>query len=491
MQLIVLIHFILAMTEKVKTLLSDKAWARWTALVLVASMMFFAYMFVDVMSPLQSLIETQRGWSPEAFGYYAGAEYILNVLGFLVIAGIILDKMGIRFTGVLSASVMVVGACIKLYAISDLFQGTALEQWLGSWWTAMPGSAKLAAFGFMIFGCGCEMAGITVSKTLAKWFEGHEMALAMGLEMALARVGVFAIFTISPRLATWMGPATVVTPVAFCTVLLLIGLICYIVFTFMDTRLDKEMKALKESSPAEASSEEEFKVSDVGKILSSKLFWVIAMLCVLYYSAIFPFQRYATNMLQCNLHMDAQSAADIFRWFPIGAAALTPFLGYYLDKKGRGATMLILGAILMIACHLTFALVLPNAPYTWIALTAIIVLGISFSLVPASLWPSVPKIMDARYLGSAYSLIFWVQNIGLSLFPILIGKVLEATNPGVTDPLQYNYTVPMLLFASLGVLALIFGIWLKILNARHHYGLEEPNIKSDQAMEALVQEDDA
>ena len=468
------------MTQKVQTLLNDKMWARWLALILVALMMFFAYMFVDVMSPLQSLIETERGWSPEAFGYYAGAEYMLNVFGFLIVAGIILDKMGIRFTGVLSASVMFVGACIKLYAISDGFQDTMLCQWLGSWWVNMPGSAKLAAFGFMIFGCGCEMAGITVSKTLAKWFDGHEMALAMGLEMALARVGVFAIFTISPRLADWAGNGdmTVVTPVAFCTVLLLIGLICYIVFTFMDSRLDNEVKALKGSgSAASVSSDEEFKVSDVAKILSSKLFWVIAMLCVLYYSAIFPFQRYATNMLQCNLGMDAQSAADIFRWFPIGAAFLTPFLGYFLDRYGKGASMLMLGALLMIGCHLTFALVLPVYPETWLAFTAIVVLGVSFSLVPAALWPSVPKIMDKRYLGSAYSLIFWVQNIGLSLFPILIGYVLQKANPGVDDPMQYNYTVPMLLFASLGALALAFGVWLRILDSKHSYGLELPNIK--------------
>ena len=182
--------------EPGRRLLSDKAWARWTALALVASMMLFAYMFVDVMSPLQSLIQTQRGWSPDAFGYYAGAEYILNVFGFLILAGIILDKMGVRFTGTLSASLMVIGACIKLYGISQGFQGTVLEQWLSSWWVAMPGSAKLAALGFMIFGCGCEMAGITVSKALAKWFEGKEMALAMGLEMAIARIGVFFIFTI-------------------------------------------------------------------------------------------------------------------------------------------------------------------------------------------------------------------------------------------------------------------------------------------------------
>ncbi len=466
------------MTQKVQQFLNDKFWARWTALILVASMMFFGYMFVDVMSPLQSLIETQRGWSPDAFGYYAGAEYILNVFGFLIVAGIILDKMGVRFTGTLSASVMVVGACVKLYAVSDAFQGTGLEQWLDSWWTAMPGSAKLAAFGFMIFGCGCEMAGITVSKTLAKWFEGKEMALAMGLEMAIARLGVFAIFSLSPRLADAMGgEPTVVTPVAFCTVLLLIGLICYIVFTFMDSKLDKELGA---ANKKEDSSEEEFKLSDVGFILSSKLFWIIALLCVLYYSAIFPFQRYAANMLQCNLQISATQAADIFRWFPMGAVILTPLLGAFLDYKGKGATMLIVGAILMIACHLTFALLLPKYPSAGLAFTAIVILGISFSLVPAALWPSVPKIMDARFLGSAYSLIFWVQNIGLALFPILIGVVLTASNPGITDPMKYNYTAPMLLFASLGVFALIFGIWLKILDGKKHYGLEEPNIKSDE-----------
>lgn len=465
-----------AVVAPVRQLLSDKAWARWTALGLVASMMLFAYMFVDVMSPLQSLIQTQRGWSPDAFGYYAGAEYILNVFGFLILAGIILDKMGVRFTGTLSASLMVGGALIKLYAISDMFQGTALDLWLGSWWTVMPGSAKLAALGFMIFGCGCEMAGITVSKALAKWFEGKEMALAMGLEMAIARIGVFAIFSISPRLAEWGGGHTVVIPVAFCSALLCIGLLSFIVFTFMDAKLDREMGADKVK---EEESDEEFKLSDVGAIFGSRLFWIIALLCVLYYSAIFPFQRYAANMLQCNLGITETQASDIFRWFPIGAACLTPFLGWFLDHKGKGATMLILGAILMIVCHLTFAFVVPATKSELITYSAIVVLGISFSLVPAALWPSVPKVMDKRFLGSAYSLIFWVQNIGLAFVPIIIGSVLTSTNPGIDDPMMYDYTAPMCVFASLGVLALIFGIVLKAMDARHHYGLEKPNIAAD------------
>lgn len=296
------------MQTTAKIYLNDKTWARWTALILVASMMFFAYMFVDVISPIQTLIQNQLGWSSEAYGYYGGSEYLLNMFGFLILAGIILDKMGVRFTGTLSASVMLAGACIKLYAVSPWFAGSGLDQWLGSWWTAMPGSAKLASLGFMIFGCGCEMAGTTVSKAIAKWFKGKEMALAMGLEMAIARVGVFAIFSISPIIADKMG--SVVAPVAFCTVLLLIGLITYTVFTFMDKKLDSQTGVTAE----ESDPEEEFKFSDLGKILTSEAFWIVALLCVLYYSAIFPFQRYGANMLQCNLDgISAEEASNIFR----------------------------------------------------------------------------------------------------------------------------------------------------------------------------------
>ena len=535
------------MTQTIQRKLNDYAWARWGAMVLIALMMLFAHMFVDVISPLQEIIQTTHGWMPSVYGKFTGSEYLLNVCGFLIIAGIILDKMGIRFTGLTSAIVMIVGACIKFYAVSDWFTGTALEAWLNSWWVAMPGSAKLASLGFMIFGCGCEMAGITASKALAKWFEGKEMALAMGLEMALARVGVFAIFTISPRLAGEIDP-TVVKPVAFCTALLFIGLLCYSIFCIMDKKFDKQLGA----SAVQGDSEEEFKFSDVINIFKSKLFWIVAMLCVLYYSAIFPFQKFATNMLQSNLDLTPEAAADIFRWFPIGAACITPLLGWFLDKKGKGATMLILGALLMIVCHLTFALVLPAFPNKILAYAAIVVLGVSFSLVPASLWPSVPKIMDKRFLGSAYSLIFWIQNIGLSGIPMLIGWALEKTNPGIkeaiaktakeittnveavtgksevaenvkvaidsvadqivtgksvdagqvseaiggldatvaeqvtsaiqviadnTTVMTYNYTVPMLIFASLGGLALLFGLWLKVMDKRKGYGLELPNIK--------------
>lgn len=451
------------MTEAIQRKLNDSAAARWTALVLIALAMFFAYMFVDVMSPLQSLIESKlKGWDSGVFGTYAASEYILNVCGFLILAGIILDKCGVRFTGILSTSLMVIGASIKFIGISDWFQATAMCDWLNSWWTTLPGSAKMASFGFMVFGCGCEMAGITVSKAIAKWFKGKEMALAMGLEMAIARLGVFAVFSVSPKIATYFDNS-VVAPIAFCTVLLIIGLINFIVFSVMDAKLDKQLGETTTDEPTE-----EFKVSDLGRIFSSKMFWIVALLCVLYYSAIFPFQRYATNYLEVTLHIENEAAADLFRWFPILAMILTPVLGSFLDHKGKGATMLMLGSLIMIACHLSFALLLPIYPSKWFALLIIVVLGVSFSLVPAALWPSVPKIIDPVILGSAYSLIFWIQNIGLCFVPLIIGMTLKATG---------GYLVPMLIFASLGVLALILSFAIKAFDKKKGFGLEEPNIK--------------
>ena len=447
-----------------KKLLNDNGIIRWSALVLIALMMFFAYMFVDVLSPLSTLLETSKGWTAETYGTFCSSEYFLNVFAFfLIFAGIILDKMGIRFTGILSGAVMVIGASIKLYAISDLFTpDNALYQFLNSFWTSFPATAKLASVGFMIFGCGVEMAGVTVSKAIAKWFKGKEMALAMGLEMAIARLGVFAVFRLSPYLSTWANEAmpTVVTPVLFCTILLVIGLLTYTVFTFMDKKLDAQMGEAATDEP-----EEQFKVSDIGILFTSKTFLIVSGLCVLYYSAIFPFQKFATGMLEANLQMPTEEAAGLFSWFPIGAMFLTPFLGAFLDKKGKGASMLIIGAILMITCHLVFALVPLTKP---IAYSAIVLLGVSFSLVPAALWPSVPKLVEERYLGSAYSVIFWIQNIGLMAFPIIIGWSLDKTE---------GYTVPMLIFSSLGVLALLLGLWLKVEDKRKGYGLELPNIQ--------------
>lgn len=456
------------MTKAIQKKISDSAAARWTALVLLASAMLFAYMFVDVLSPLKSMLESNLGWNSVTYGTFTSSEYFLNVSGFLILAGIILDKMGVRFTAVLSGSVMVVGAAIKYYAVSEYFAGSGFEQALNSFWPSFPASAKLASLGFMIFGCGTEMAGVTVSKGIVKWFKGKELALAMGVEMAIARLGVAFVVLLSPRIAEMSGLESVARPVLFCTLLLIIGLLNFGIYALMDRKLERQEGESGEEP------EEPFKISDLGKLFTSKTFLIVSALCVLYYSAIFPFQKYAINMLECNLGLSAAQAGNIFFFFPLGAAAITPLLGTFLDRKGKGASMLMVGAILMTVCHLTFAVVPLTKP---IAYAAIILLGISFSLVPAALWPSVPKLVENRYLGSAYSIIFWIQNIGLCIFPILIGYALQVTNVGVTDPTQYNYMVPMLIFASLGVIAFFLGLWLKREDTKHHYGLEEPNIK--------------
>ncbi len=453
------------MSEKVNKLLNDSPAIRWTALVLIAMMMFFAYLFADILSPLKSTLENLRGWDSATFGTYAGGEYFLNVFCFfLIFAGIILDKMGVRFTGVLSASLMVVGAVIKYIGVSDWFQATEMCNWLNSWWVSFPGSAKMATLGFMIFGCGCEMAGTTVSKAIAKWFKGKEMAMAMGIEMAIARLGVFAAMWLSPAISKAF-PDTVGSPVLFGALLLCIGLISFSVFCVMDRKFDAQLAEVGQSDTSKA---DEFQVKDLGKIFSSKMFWIVSILCVLYYSGIFPFQKFATNFLEETLQVEADFAARLFSFFPILAMVLTPFLGIFLDRKGKGATMLMVGALIMVVCHLGFALVLPVYKATWLAVALILILGVSFSLVPAALWPSVPKIIDEKILGSAYCVIFWVQNIGLWGVPLLIGAVNKATG---------GYTVPMIIFASFGLIALLFTFLLKVEDKKKGYGLELPNIQ--------------
>ena len=541
------------MTQQIQKTLRDSAGMRWTALLLLALGMFCSYIFMDILSPIKDLMQETRGWDSTAFGTMQGSEVFLNVfVFFLIFAGIILDKMGVRFTAVLSGAVMLVGAVIKWYAVTDAFQGTGLDTWftnnlnyipgfdelgVSPFYEGMPGSAKLAACGFMIFGCGCEMAGITVSRGIVKWFKGREMALAMGSEMALARLGVATCMIFSPFFAKLGGNVSVSRSVAFGVVLLCIALIMFITYFFMDRKLDSQTGEAEEK-------DDPFRIKDLGQILTSSGFWLVALLCVLYYSAIFPFQKYAVNMLQCNLTLTEpaadsfwasssvtivqyvimlvvaaagfasnfmkdkmkkygllcvsilalitycymgymrQSAEAIFAVFPLLAVLITPILGSYVDHKGKAASMLVLGSLLLIGCHLTFAFILPMFSNSTVggvivAYATILVLGASFSLVPASLWPSVPKLVDAKIIGSAYALIFWIQNIGLWLFPMLIGKVLDSSNPGVTDPTKYDYTAPLVMLASLGVAALVLGLILKVVDRKKGLGLEMPNIASN------------
>jgi len=416
------------MTEKITKSLRESTTARWFALILVSTTMFVAYMFVDVLAPLKDLLEAKRGWSSENFGTVAGSEFVLNVfVFFLIFAGIILDKIGVRRSALLAGFLMILGASIKLYGVSEIFSPeSGLYKSLDGFslfglLDPLPASAVMACIGFMVFGCGVEMAGITVSKAIVKWFKGKELALAMGLEMAIARLGVFAVFRLSPYLADGQ---LITLPVAVCTLLLLIGFLTFLIYFFLDKKLDKQENI-------ELSPEDEFKISDLKTIFTSKTFLIVAGLCVLYYSAIFPFQKFAADMLSSRLEITAKEASDLFSFFPLGAMVLTPLLGFFLDTRGKGATMLIIGAILMITCHLVFALTPVELFVYPVAICAIVVLGISFSLVPAALWPSVPKLVDNKVLGSSYAVIFWIQNIGLLTVPVVIGSSLDKTNVGV------------------------------------------------------------
>jgi len=466
------------MTEKIQHALSESKTARWIALILISSTMFFAYFFVDVLAPLQELLEkSPTFWKPEVFGMIGGGEFVLNVLaGMLIISGIILDKMGIRFTLITAGLTMVLGASLKYYALTEGFTQTALASFLGSFISGIPASAKLAMAGFAIFGVGVEMAGITVSKTIVKWFKGKEMAMAMGLEMAVARLGVFAVFQLSPVFAEMGGPSK---SVLMGLIFLCIGFMTFFIYTFMDRKLDKQLGEAAQLEP-----EDEFHLSDLGKIFTNPGFLTIAGLCVLFYSAIFPFQKFATNMLSSKLDISLKEASAYFSYFPIGAGLLTPFIGWFLDKKGKGASVMLYGALLLVVSHLIFALVPAESFNTAIALITIVILGVAFSLVPASMWPSVPKIVEARYLGSAYGCIFWIQNIGLMLVPMLIGWSLSASNPGVSEQIasgvegaKYNYMVPELIFAGFGVLAIGLSIVLRVVDRKKGYGLELPNKK--------------
>ncbi|MBQ3832249.1 MAG: MFS transporter [Bacteroidales bacterium] len=538
------------MSEKLT--LRDNATMRWLALLLLALAMFCSYIFMDILSPIKDLMMSERGWDSTAFGTMQGAETFLNVfVFFLIFAGIILDKMGVRFTAVLSGLVMLVGAGIQYYAVSESFIGSGVEEWftnhlnyipgfdelgVSPFYEGMPASAKLAAIGFMIFGCGTEMGGITVSSGIVKWFKGRETAMAMGSEMALARLGVATCMIFSPFFAKLGGNIDVSRSVAFGVVLLCIALIMFVVYFFMDKKLDAQTGEAEEK-------DDPFKISDIGKILKSGGFWLVALLCVLYYSAIFPFQKYAVNMLQCNLTLTPGegfwasetvtfiqyaimlvvavcaftsnfmknkglkiglmaiavvalvvycymgymrgTAETIFAVFPLLAVAITPILGGYVDKKGKAASMLMIGSLLLILCHLTFAFILPMfkgsaVGGTIVAYVTILVLGASFSLVPAALWPSVPKLVDEKIIGSAYALIFWIQNIGLWLFPLLIGKVLDNTNPAGTDATKLDYTWALIMLACLGIAAFILGIVLKAWDKKKGLGLELPNIVEEK-----------
>ncbi len=481
------------MTEQISATLRESKTARWLVLILISVAMLTAYLFMEIISPLKTMIQSSNeyGWSNTEWGIVTGAQGYLNVFaGMLIIGGIILDKMGVRFTAVMSAIIMVGGAALKYYAFVGVEPTAEIF--------GIKSQIFISASGFAIFCVGAETAGITVSKIIVKWFKGKELALAMGLEMASARLGSFAALFFAPRIA---AEFQISMPILLGALGLLIGLILFLIYTVMDVKLDRQEKAL------DVEEEEPFKISDIKLIITNRGWWYIAILCVLFYSAVFPFYKYGPDLMVNKFGVNPETAGDIPSLLPFGTLFLTPLFGTLYDRMGKGATIMMVGAAMLIGVHVV--LFIPSLTDVTVAVVAAVFLGIAFSLVPSAMWPSVPKIIPEKQLGSAFALIFYIQNIGLSGIPILLGYALDKTNPGVAESIKsttdglvaqglskeaiaeklqelrkvadanivYDYSSTWLIFVGLTITALVFAILLKAEDKKKGYGLELPNVQ--------------
>ena len=454
--------------------LKESATVRWGALALVALTMFAAYLATDLFAPLKTLLEQNNHWNSTEYGWYSSAYSIFNVfLGMLIFGGLILDKMGIRFTGILSCTLMVIGVGIKYWALTT---PELIENSINFLGTTYKMQVAWAVVGYGIFGVGAEIAGITVTKIIAKWFEGKDLALAMGLQLSLARLGSAAALYFSPKIAAKYG--TISSCLTICLILLVLGAICYFIYCIYDKKLDKQLIAEGKETGGQLAEDEEFHLSDIVTIIKNPAFWLIAFLCVLFYSAVFPFLKYASDLMVNKFNVDASVAGDIPSMLPFGCIILTPLFGRIYDSKGHGVDLMLLGAALITAVHLLFAA--PFVTEKWMAIVLMILLGIGFAMLPSAMWPSIAKIMPLKQLGTTMSLTFYIQNIGLWGVPLLIGSVLDKyckIASADSSVIRYNYTTPMLIFASFGILSILISLGLKYLDKRNNYGLQIPNKK--------------
>ena len=441
--------------------LQDSPVARWTVLFIVATAMMMGYFVNDIMSPLETLLEMPRsqgglGWTPSDYGFFSGAGSFINVfLLMLFFSGIILDKMGIRFTGTLACSLMVLGTLIKYYAVTAVGEGSVNFAFLD---TSLPASAAWASLGFAIFGVGYEMTGITVSKAMVRWFTGHELALAMGLQLAMARFGTAAALSISAPIARHF---TLSTPLLVALAFLIIGLLAFLVFCVMDRRLD----STRNSTVSSDSSNDEFRLSDIGVTLRNPGFWLITLFCVLFYSAVSPFLKFSTKLMVMKYGVDPDIAGFFSSIAPFGTMLFTPLFGLIYDRYGKGVTLVITGALMLTAVHFGFSMPIHSAT---IAIALMVTLSIGYSLAPAALWPCVPKIIPLKCLGTAYSMIFFIQNFGRAIIPMFVGRANE------TDP---SYTTSMLIFGFTALGATLTAVAMWYVDRRKGYGLQLPNIR--------------
>ena len=449
--------------------LNDSPFARWTVLIIVATAMMMGYFVNDVMSPLETLLEMPRsegglGWTPSDYGFFSGAGSFINVfLLMLFFSGLILDKMGIRFTGILACSLMALGTLLKLYGVTTDF-GDAEIVIFGF---QLPMSVAVASLGFAIFGVGYEMTGITVSKAMVRWFTGHELALAMGIQLAMARLGTAAALSISAPIARHFSLST---PLLVSLAFLIIGLLAFLVFCVMDRRLDASMASISSSASISCANRateegEEFHWGDILVTLRNPGFWLITLFCVLFYSAVSPFLKFSTKLMVMKYGVDTDLAGFFSSIAPFGTILMTPLFGLIYDRYGKGVSLVITGALMLTAVHFGFSLPMHSST---IAIALMVTLSIGYSLAPAALWPCVPKIIPLKCLGTAYSMIFFIQNFGRAIIPMCVGKANE------TDP---SYTTSMLIFGFTALGAAITAIAILVVDRKKHYGLQLPNIK--------------
>ena len=446
------------MTEAIRHRLNDSPFARWTVLIIVATAMMMGYFVNDVMSPLETLLELPKsqgglGWTPSDYGFFSGAGSFINVfLLMLFFSGLILDKMGIRFTGVLACSLMALGTLLKLYGVTTDF-GTAE---IAIFRFQLPMSVAVASLGFAVFGVGYEMTGITVSKAMVRWFTGHELALAMGIQLAMARLGTAAALSISAPIARHFALST---PLLVSLAFLIIGLLAFLVFCVMDRKLDDD------STKSTTDDSEEFHWGDILVTLRNPGFWLITLFCVLFYSAVSPFLKFSTKLMVMKYGVDPDIAGFFSSIAPFGTILMTPLFGAVYDKYGKGVTLVITGALMLTAVHFGFSLPMHSST---IAIALMVTLSIGYSLAPAALWPCVPKIIPLKCLGTAYSMIFFIQNFGRAIIPMFVGRANE------TDP---TYTTSMLIFGFTALGAAVTAIGILLIDKHKHYGLQLPNIK--------------
>ncbi|RLD59595.1 MAG: MFS transporter [Bacteroidetes bacterium] len=452
--------------EQLKKAMNEKPWVRWGILILVGFILSVNYYFYDAFSTLKDLMTKEFGFTNTDYGLFVSFYSIPNTfLLMAVIGGIILDKLGIRRTGFMFIFFMAFGALLTAYGASKSYSSGGIGYGLmQSFLPSYSPELKMMLLGRFFFGLGAETSIVVVSKILVKWFKGKDLALAFGLKVGFGRLGTFAALQLSPVLAA--DGVHLDTAIWLAAILTVTGLFAFMIYMLFDMKLDKQIEQTEMNK-----STEKFKFKDVFDLFGNRAYMYIAIICVTFYSAVFPFNAFAPDFLLNKFGMTYEASGQISSLLPLGTMMFTPLFGFLIDRYGKAASAMIIGSLVLLMVHLTFTFTTftPHIP--------MILLGVAFSLVPAAMWPSMVRLVDDKQIGTAYGLMYSIQNLGLWGVPLLAGIILDRTNPADAETL--NYTPTMLLFIGLGFLGLIFALLLKYQDKRKGYGVDLPMNKND------------